>query len=73
MYLCITCVQHPGRPGEDARSLELELQTGVSHHMVLRAEPRSSARTTSAQLFLQPLPFKLLHLGESICESVLSM
>lgn len=20
MYLCITCVQHPGRPGEDARS-----------------------------------------------------
>lgn len=48
VHLCIKSTQCLWRPEESSYPLRLELQTSVSHHVVLGAKPTSSARAVSA-------------------------
>ena len=50
MYMHIhMCMQYLQRSEDGIDSLELELQIVVSHHMVLRTEPKAPVRGVSSQ------------------------
>lgn len=68
VFLACICVSHvcstQGGQERMLGPLELELRTGVSHHMVLRAEPRSSLCKSNQRPTISPAPsFQIITFG----------